>query len=591
MDYTWSLEDLYRDFDCEEFKSDLNELSCIGNTMDKFISENFCNYDNAVEKIENYILKKKKYVDMIGRMRTYAHLRICVNSKDVEATAYLGKVQKLASDMTGADIAFENYVINYTDLEKAINQSSILKEHEFYLSEILEKAKYKLSDKEEILLSKMKLTGSTSWAQLQGKVSSEAMVELVENGEKITLPVTALSKLPSTEDIDIKQNRFDAECKAYEKYADISAACLNNIKGEVITVANTRGYSSPIDMTLNECRMDRETLDALIGSIEEYLPKLRKYYKVKGKLLGYTDGLPYFDISANVGTSNKKYTIEEAKETVLRAFRGFSEELYLFAKNAFENRWVDFEPRQGKRSGAFCSGIHAVKQSRVLTNFNGSVKDVNTIAHELGHGFHGKQLYDESVLNTHYPMPLAETASTFCEEVLKKELVKDINDDEKLSFLSFSLLSQVSVTVDILSRYYFETEFFERRKDHELSVDEINSIMIEAQKRSYGDGLDNNKLNPYMWLNKVHYYYAERNFYNFPYAFGLLFSLGLHAIYEKKGDAFLPEYNNLLKATGKMKIADVCKLVGVDVRSKEFWKMSLDKIVASIDEFVELAKK
>ncbi len=186
-------------------------------------------------------------------------------------------------------------------------------------------------------------------------------------------------------------------------------------------------------------------------------------------------------------------------------------------------------------------------------------------------------------------MPLAETASTFCEQVLKKELLKQINDEEKLSFLSFSLLSAIQVTVDILSRFYFETEFFNRRKDHELSVDEINQVMREAQIKSYGDGLDNELLNPYMWLNKVHYYYAERNFYNFPYAFGMLFSLGLHSIYEKKGDAFLDDYNNLLKATGKMSIADVCMQVGVDVRSKEFWKMSLDKIVASIDEFEELA--
>ncbi len=557
--------------------------------MLEFSQKELVDYNNATQKIEKYIELTKRYLELVIRLRSYASLRISTNSKDGEAIAYIGKVGKYASELTASKIAFQNYLKNYDNIDKSVNESSLLKEHEFYLYEIIEACKHQLSDKEEILISKMKLTGSTAWSQLQGKVSSEAVVELEENGEKITIPVTALSQLPSTDDIEVKKNRFFAECRAYDKYADISAACLNNLKGEVLTISELRGYSSPLEMTLNECRMDKETLDALIGSIEEYLPQLRRYYKIKAKLLNYPNGLPYFDISAQVGKSNKKYTIEEGKETVLNAFRGFSEELYEFAKKAFDNRWVDFEPKAGKRSGAFCSGIYPIKESRVLTNFNGNIKDVNTLAHELGHGFHGKQLTTESILNNTYPMPLAETASTFCEEVLKNELLKNISDEEKLSFLSFSILSGIQVTVDILSRYYFETEFFNRRKDHELSVDEIKEVMLEAQKKSYGDGLDNELLNPYMWLNKVHYYYAERNFYNFPYAFGLLFSLGLYSIYEKKGKAFIDDYNNLLKATGKMKIADVCKLVDVDVRSKEFWKMSLDKIVASIDEFERLA--
>lgn len=589
MNYTWSLDELYTSFDSDEYKKDLEEISTAGSKMLEFKKKEFIDYNNATQKIEKYIELNKKYIELATRLRSYAFLRIATNSKDGDAVAYLGKVGKYASELTASKIAFQSYLKNYNDIDKSINESSILKEHEFYLHEIIEACKYQLSDKEEILISKMKLTGSSAWSQLQGKVSSEAIVELEENGEKISIPVTALSQLPSTDDIEVKKNRFFAECKAYDKYADISAACLNNLKGEVITISELRGYSDPLEMTLNECRMDKETLDALIGSIEDYLPQLRRYFKIKAKLLNYPNGLPYFDVAASVGKSNKKYTIEEGKETVLNAFRGFSEELYEFAKKAFDNRWVDFEPKAGKRSGAFCSGIYPIKESRVLTNFNGNIKDVNTLAHELGHGFHGKQLNTESILNNSYPMPLAETASTFCEEILKNELLKNISDDEKLSFLSFSLLSAIQVTVDILSRYYFETEFFNRRKDHELSVEEIKEVMLDAQRKSYGDGLDNELLNPYMWLNKVHYYYAERNFYNFPYAFGLLFSLGLYSIYEKKGDAFIDDYNNLLKATGKMKIADVCKLVSVDVRSKEFWKMSLDKIVESIDEFEKLA--
>lgn len=589
MDNNWSLNELYTSFESKEFIKDLHMFSDMVKLFKDYVITNFDSHDNPLENIENYINMQIDRGNLNEKLRIYCFLRISVNANDNEATAYMAKIGKISSQFTKSDVIFNNYIIGVRDIDTLINSSSLLKEHEFYLKEIIEQGKYQLSKEEEDIISKFRLTGSSSWSKLQGKVSSQAIVDINENGKHISIPITALSQLPHTDDKDIKIERFKAECEAYKKYADISAACLNNIKGEVITLAELKEFSSPLDMSLFNYRMNKKTLDALIESIEEYLPRLRKYYKVKAKLLNYKEGLPYFEIPTQVGTNKTKFTIPEAKEYVLNAYRNFSEEMYEFAKNAFDNNWIDFNPKKGKRSGAFCCGIHSIEECRVLTNFNGGLKDINTLAHELGHGFHGKQLNDESILNINYPMPLAETASTFCEEVLKTYLVEKISDEEKLSFLSFSLLSAVSVTVDILSRYYFEKEFFNIRKDHELSTEEINSIMLNAQKKSYGDGLDNNYLNPYMWLNKVHYYYAGRNFYNFPYAFGLLFSLGLHSIYQEKGKAFLDDYNNLLKCTGKMNIEDVCKQVGVDVNDKEFWKKSLDKICANIDEFERLS--
>ncbi len=591
MKYQWSLDAIYSSYESEQFKSDLEKLKNAGAVMSEFCKKTFCDYNDAKEKIEKYLSLYAEYNSLTFKLRSFSYLQTTTNSKDELSASYLGKVSKYRSELVAAQTAFENYIAKCENLDQLIFQSDILKEHEFFLKEIVQMSKYKLSEKEEILISKMKLTGSAAWAQLQGKVSSQAMAEIEEDGEKKIIPVTAIPQLPTTKDKAVKLARFHAETKAYEGYSQISAACLNNLKGEVITVAQLRGYSSPLQMTLNECRMDEQTLNALIASIEEYLPQLRRYYKIKGKLLGYEKGLPYYEITAPVGNSDKKYTIEQAEELVLKAFKGFSQELHDLAKEAFDNNWVDYEPREGKRSGAFCSGVHPIKQSRILTNFNGNIKDVNTLAHELGHAFHGRQLVDESILNTSYPMPLAETASTFCEQVLKAELLKTIGDDEKLSFIGFSILSAVAVTVDILSRYYFESEFMAKRADAQMSVSEINELMISAQKKSYGDGLDNDLLSPYMWLNKVHYYMPERNFYNFPYAFGLLFSLGLYSIYEQKGDEFINDYNTLLKATGKMNIAEVCALANIDVRSKDFWKRSLDQIVQMIDEFEKLAQK
>lgn len=211
------------------------------------------------------------------------------------------------------------------------------------------------------------------------------------------------------------------------------------------------------------------------------------------------------------------------------------------------------------------------------------------MAHELGHGYHGECLKNESIINADYPMPIAETASTFCETIVKKAAIKSSSKDIAFSILEAELSDCAQIIVDILSRYLFEEELFERRKEASVSAKELKEIMINAQKNSYGNGLDNNYLHPYMWACKPHYYSAELNFYNFPYAFGLLFAKGLYAQYLKKGEEFVDVYDKLLAVTGKNKLADVTKIVGIDIESEEFWNESIKTIEEDIEKFVKLA--
>lgn len=231
------------------------------------------------------------------------------------------------------------------------------------------------------------------------------------------------------------------------------------------------------------------------------------------------------------------------------------------------------------------------RESRILLNFGGSFGDVVTMAHELGHGFHGECLKNESILNSNYPMPIAETASTFCETIIKKAAIKDATEKEALSILETEISDCTQVIVDIYSRFLFEKSVFEERKESALTVERIKELMLNAQKEAYGDGLDENYLHPYMWAWKPHYYDANYNYYNFPYAFGLLFAKGLYAEYLKKGSDFVGEYERLLSITGKNKIADITKEVGIDIHDKEFWKNSLKTIEEDIEKFIMLSKK
>ncbi|SHJ99096.1 oligoendopeptidase, pepF/M3 family [Anaerobranca californiensis DSM 14826] len=585
----WSLESLYPSFDSEQFQRDLAQIDEQMEMIKNWVEENLQDYNSPQRKLERIIQLTREYYIKFSRLMSFTSLSLSVNTKDEKALFYLDKLQLKSTELTSAQVKMEKWIGGLENLEEVIETSPLLKEHKFYLKEIAKKTKYLLSEKEEIVIAKMATTGSQGWSKLQDKLVSTLLVDIEIKGEKKKLPLPVVRNMAYNKDPEIRKTAYHAELKSYEKIVESSAACLNGIKGEVITLAKLRGYSSPLEKTLLDSRMDRETLEAMLEGIKEALPSFHKYYRHKGKLLGYDNGLPFFEIFAPLGEVNMEYTFEEAKEFIVKQFRTFSDKLADFTDMVFEKKWIDAEIREGKRGGAFCSNLQSIKESRILTNFSGTFSNVTTLAHELGHAYHGYCLKDESILNTTYPMPLAETASIFNEAIVMNAALKEATDEEKLTILETAISDAGQVIVDIYSRYLFETELFKRREEHSLSVNELKEIMLEAQKEAYGNGLDHNYLHPYMWVNKPHYYYAGRNFYNFPYAFGLLFAKGIYAQYLKEGKDFVPKYDQLLAVTGKMNIKDVGAVIGIDVTSKEFWKSSLDLIIKDIEDFIKLS--
>jgi oligoendopeptidase F len=327
----------------------------------------------------------------------------------------------------------------------------------------------------------------------------------------------------------------------------------------------------------------------MIEAIKEEAPRFRDYFRLKGKMLGHENGIPFYDLFAPVGKLTKEYTYEEAKDLVLDTFRSFSISLYNLGYDAFENRWIDVLPHEGKRGGAFCSSLGNHNQSRVLTNFTGSLINVQTLAHELGHAYHGRVIHNNSQLNRSYPMPLAETASIFCQTLMSKKMISELTDPlEKLTAVEVSLHEDSQCVIDILSRFIFESSVFETPISKPLSAKELCDMMLAAQDASYGDGLDPNYKHPYMWVCKSHYYSAGLNYYNFPYAFGLLYAKGLYKQYLKDKEGFVEKYDKMLMATGLMNVEEVAATMGIDLTKKEFWIESLKFIEEEIDLFESL---
>lgn len=582
----WSLEKLYRSFDDPRYTKDLEGL-------DQLIMEinsqelDFNNFDRKKDKLVKYLKNQLTFNDLIDKLYHFASLVESVESTNTQAVKNTNLLQRKFTQLTKVNTLFTKWLEKYPDLLKDIESDEFLKQHEFYIVERKEYAKHMLDDNLEIMISKLRQTGSSAWGTLQSLLTSTLEVEY--NGELITL--SEVRNLASDESQEVRKNAYQAELAAYKKIDKAIAAALNSIKGEVNTISKARGFESPLDQALENSRIKKETLLAMQSATKDYFDVFRKYMKRKGELLGHKNGLPFYDLYAPIGNVNKKFSIEEANEYILKHFRSFSEPLYNLAKRAFDENWVDYTPRKGKVGGAFCANIHAIKESRIMTNFTGEFGDMTTLAHELGHAYHGDAIFGETNLNSDYTMPVAETASTFCETIVNNAALKDAADkDEKIFLLESTIQAYNAIVVDIMSRFIFEKSVFEGRETTVFDEEELNQLMLKAQLETYGDGLDPDYLHPYMWVCKPHYYSGGLSYYNFPYTFGLLFAKGLYAKYLEDKEMFVTNYDKLLAATGKMKVEEVAKLMNIDVTKKDFWVASLELMKQDIELFLDLTK-
>jgi pepF/M3 family oligoendopeptidase len=439
----------------------------------------------------------------------------------------------------------------------------------------------------EALAAELCLDAGVAFGRLQGNVTSQLKVPFERDGKTEELPITVVRNLCFDPDPAVRERAYRTEIKGWDSIRTTVAACMNGVKGTALTLARRRGRESVLDVALEDNRIDRPTLEALLGSIREFFPVFRRYLAAKAQKLGKKQ-LPWWDLFAPLGKSETRFTWPAAREFIVDKFSTFSGEMGRFAATAFDRRWIDAEPRDGKRGGAYCMPIPGRDESRILANFDGSFEQISTLAHELGHGFHNHCQRGLEMLRRGSPSTLAETASIFCETLVTEAAIRDAQPSEKLMILEAQLAGATQVCLDISSRYLYETAVFEKRTDSELSPDEFNQLMTDAQRQTYADGVDPATYHPYMWLWKPHYYSHDYNFYNFPYAFGHLFGLGLYAVFQNEGTAFVPRYTELLRDTGQDWAAPLAGRFGIDITKPDFWRDSLRVIEKQVNEYEQV---
>ncbi len=584
MNEVWNLDPIYKGFDDPAFEADIAQLSKQVEALGAFVAK--LETAEPVEGLRDGIRMQEQITCLVGKLAGYASLRQSTDTRDPQASSHMGRIMGIVSGTAAPRAAFQAWVSKLEGLSLIINANADLKEYEYLLTNITDSSKYLLPGLGEEIVARMSMSGGDAWSDLQSYLTSTVPVEYRGS----TTNLSAIRNLAYDPDPQVRKDAYEAEIACYERIKEPVAFALNSIKLETISECKLRGYDSPLAATLRHSHLKQETLDAMLEAMDEYAPKFWQYLKVKAKALGHENGLPWYDLFAPMGNASTKFTTQQARDYLVSLYAEFDQELSDMVATAFDDAWIDFYPRDGKQGGAFCAGVKSIGQSRILTNFDGMFTDVVTLAHELGHAFHNQCIRNHRALNQGYSMPVAETASTFNECVIMASAIgKAADKDEKLALIESQLQDATQIICDIFSRYRFETAVFANREQKFMNADALCQMMLQAQKQSYGDGLDHSCLHPYMWVCKSHYYGPI--FYNFPYAFGGLFARGLYAQYEKEGAAFVPKYKKLLYTTPIASAEDTAKVADIDLTDKNFWRSALQTIADQIDLFCQLVEE
>jgi pepF/M3 family oligoendopeptidase len=432
------------------------------------------------------------------------------------------------------------------------------------------------------------LSGALAWTRLQGVVNSQLKAPIEIDGKIEETPLSILATYLREPDGDLRERSYYAIKQAFSEVGEPLAACLNGIKGSINVINAGRGREDAVHSSLEQSRIDREILQTMLEAMSEAFPMLRRYLLAKARLLG-KERLSPWDVGAPVGSTDRIYEWAEAQEFILGHFDTYSPEMKVLAERAFVAEWIDAEPRDGKSGGGFCLRAPSVQESRILINFDGRMNELATLAHELGHAYHILCLRGKSSLQAAVPMTLAETASIFCETIITEAILAQAGEiDEELAVLDAFLKTASVLTLDIYARYLFEKEIFTRREEAELSAKEFNELTTRYYRETYGDSMMEGELWPYLWAYLPHYYISDLSFYNYPYTFGFLFSLGLYQIYEKREPGFHEKYDRLLADSASENAAELAERFGIDLYQPAFWAGGYEIVRKRVERFEEL---
>ena len=524
--------------------------------------------------------------DTAEQLSAYAEAIYTTDTRDGAVLARISEIDAAKLPLAKLLARFREKIGGQKEsVARLIDEDERIAPYRFFLQNTLVEAEYQLSSEMEDLAADLARSAADAWSRLHAALSSTASAVWDEKtGERKT--VIALRSLAHDAARAVRARAYHAELAAWKSVETPLAAALCGVKGQAVTLDTRRGWQDPLAKSCFQSHMTQASLEALIGALEEALPLFRAYLGKKARLLGI-EQCSFYDLFAPlpVPRAAESWSWERAAAFIEARFAAFDPEMARFARAVFEKSWIDALQREGKVGGAYCVDFPLAGQSRILCNFEGSFDSITTLAHEIGHAWHAEQCRGLPRFQTIQPMTLAETASIFAETIVFEGALQEAaaeNSAYRAALIEGSVKDACQVCVDILSRFYFEKELFARRSRAELSPAELCEMTLDAQRKTYGGGLNGAELHPYMWAVKPHYYNYAFSFYNYPYAFGQFFASALWARAAAEGPAFAGVYRALLRETGRRSVEESAALAGFDLTQKEFWRHGIDLIAERI---------
>ncbi|MFD1039069.1 M3 family oligoendopeptidase [Virgibacillus byunsanensis] len=562
----------------EDIEKEMEQLTVTVNSFDAANAESL---KKVVDQLEGTTKKLRESFAFIS----------CLTAQDVKdekANLLVGKRSEMKAKMDAVRTNFVQKLVSIDDVTwNQLLNHPLLKKVDFVLNEDREKAKDLLSSEEEVLINDLAVDGYHAWGQMYNTIVGNMSVEIEEDGEVKSYSVGQASNKLSNPDRTVRKHVSQQLDKAWSEKADLFGQTLNHLGGFRLQTYKHRNWDSVLKEPLAINRMKKETLDAMWTAISNNKKPFVDFLQKKADLLGL-EKLSMYDVGAPINKSVKTYSYSEGADFIVNHFGEFSPKMADFAQMAFDKRWIEAEDRAGKRPGGFCTSFPESEQTRIFMTYSGTSSNIATLAHELGHAYHQHVMNDVHGLNQGYAMNVAETASTFAEMIVSDASVKSAeNKEEKMSLLEDKIKRSVAFFMNIHARFIFEQRFYEERKQGMVSVDRLNELMVEAQKEAYSDSIED--YDPNFWSSKLHFHITGVPFYNFPYTFGYLFSLGIYAHAKKKGGSFEDDYIALLRDTGRMNVEQLAeKHLNVDLTKADFWEDAIQLCVNDVEEFLSL---
>ncbi|SES35954.1 M3 family oligoendopeptidase [Salisediminibacterium halotolerans] len=510
------------------------------------------------------------------------------NVKDEEAKILSGEVKAISAAYQTVMTAIDEQLLAFTDEQwQALTSEPAMAEISYNLNERRERAEEKLPADKEQLIQQLSVDGYQAWGDMYNEIVGRMSVPIDEDGQTKHLSVGQAANKLSDPARDTREHVFQRLEETWGKETDLFANTLNHLAGFRLTTYEARGWSDVLYEPLTINRMQRETLDVMWETITEKKPAFTAYLERKAALLG-VDQLAMHDISAPLTDASRTIPFDDAADLIVTQFRKFSPKMADFAQHAFDHAWIEAEDRDGKRPGGFCTTFPLKEESRIFMTYDGSASNVATLAHELGHAYHQTVMNDLPQMAQKYAMNVAETASTFAEMIVADAAVKQAETaEEKIQLLDNKLNRSIAFFMNIHARFLFETRFYEERKQGVVREERLNELMTKAQKEAYCEMLSD--YSPTFWASKLHFHITAVPFYNFPYTFGYLFSMGIYRRAADEGAAFENRYIDLLRDTGRMQVEDLAaKHLDADLTGKEFWQQAIDFVKEDVDTFIAM---